>query len=86
MKYTKQGLRVFVPYETGEATIENIRKAWKKYFYEHCHCDFLAVKMGSSCNHIDQLSSLKITLYPHQSIIKFQNNFVSPSINYQVSK
>ena len=46
MKYTKEGLRVYVPYETKEATIEYIRKACEKYFYEHCHSDLLAVKMG----------------------------------------
>ena len=46
MKYTKEGLRVFVLYETKEATIENIRKACEKYFSEHCYCYILEVKIG----------------------------------------
>ena len=32
------------------------------------------------------MSSLKTILYLHKSIIKFQRNFVLPSINYQVSQ
>ena len=46
MKYTKEGLRVFVLYETKEATTENIRKACEKYFSEHCYCYILEVKIG----------------------------------------
>ena len=65
MKYSKEGPRVFVPYQYDEITLENIKEACKTFFHEHRPCDILASEMGPSCTRVDQIPHFKILYIPY---------------------
>ena len=61
MKYAKQSSREFVPFEYGEITLENFKRACKVHYRENLKtCDILASEQGSSCSRLHQIPSFKV--------------------------
>ena len=63
-KYSRVGPREFVPFDSQELTIENIKRSCEKYFSSRVGpnliCDVLAGEQGPSCKTVDQIPSLKV--------------------------
>ena len=62
-KYSRMGLREFVPYEFEELTIDNVKEACIQHFgsvleerMEVMECDVLAGEQGPSCTSMDQMT------------------------------
>ena len=57
-KYSRVGAREFVPFDSQELTIENIKRSCEKYFSSRVGpnliCDVLAGEQGPSCKAVDQ--------------------------------
>ena len=60
MKYLKEGPRIFMPFQSNEIIIENIKEACKTFFHKHHPCDILASEMGPSCTRVNQIPHFKI--------------------------
>ena len=64
-KYTRIGARVFVPIESSDVSLDNIKSACEKHFApilsgSALNCDVLAGERGPSCKSVDQIPDLKI--------------------------
>ena len=63
-KYSRVGPQEFVPFDSQELTIENIKRSCEKYFSSRVGpnliCDVLAGEQGPSCKTVDQIPSLKV--------------------------
>ena len=62
-KYSRIGVREFVPFEYDEVTLDNINNACRRHFApvvgERMVCDVLAGEQGPSCTSLEQIPDLK---------------------------
>ena len=89
MKYLKEGPRVFMPFQSNEIIIENIKEACKTFFHKHHPCDILASEMGPSCTRVNQVHISKYCIFNllvlkslqmicHQSQVDMSVNILNP--------
>ena len=78
MRYSKEGPRVFVPYQYDEITIENIIEACEISFCQHHLCDILASEMGLSYSRVEKSHISKYCIF---DLLVFDLSRVDMSVN-----
>ena len=77
-KYTRIGVKEFVPFEYEEVTISNIWRACLDHYCvsENMFCDILAGEQGPSCSTLKQIPSLNVI---HVRFIEKDTSKAGPS-------
>ena len=83
MKFTGEVPREFVEYNYDKILLENIEEACAQHFKEKRNCDVLVSEQGSSCTHLDQLSSLNLIFIRFTTPASIRNND-SPSESWNL--